>query len=97
MGLMDMVQKVTGSAKVACKKCSFETTEYELIKNFYLCPNCGFSYRLGARDRISLMADKRSFSELFTGLTSINFLEFPSYQEKLDKAHASTPEEDAVV
>ena len=45
MGLMDIVQKVSGSAKVTCKKCSFETTEYELIKNSYICPNCGFDDR----------------------------------------------------
>ena len=97
MGLLDIVQKVSGSAKVTCKKCSFESTEYDLVKNFYICPNCGFAYRLGSRDRISLMTDKRSFTELFNGLTSKNFLEFPSYQEKLDKARSTTKEEDAVV
>ena len=97
MGIMDMVKKVTGSAKVTCKKCSFETTEYDLIKNSYICPNCGFAYRLGARDRIGLMTDRHTFRELFTGLTSVNFLEFPSYQDKLDKARSTTKEEDAVV
>ena len=97
MGLLDMVQKVTGSAKVTCKKCEFESTEYDLVKNYYICPNCGFAYRLGARDRIQLMCDKRSFTELCTGLTSKNFLEFPSYQDKLDKARSTTKEEDAVV
>ena len=97
MGLMDMIHKVSGAAKVTCKKCEYEATEYDLIQNNYICPNCGFAYRLGARDRISLMCDKRSFSELFNGLTSKNFLDFPSYQEKLDKARSTTKEEDAVV
>ena len=97
MGLMDMVQKMTGSAKVTCKKCSFETTEYEMLKNYHICPNCGFAYRLSARDRIGLMTDRHSFKELFTGLTSTNFLEFPNYQDKLDKARSATKEEDAVV
>jgi acetyl-CoA carboxylase carboxyl transferase subunit beta len=97
MGLMDIVQKVSGSAKVKCKKCEYEATEYDLVKNCYICPNCGFAYRLGAHDRIGIMCDRHSFTELFTGLTSKNFLNFPSYQEKLDKARSTTHEEDAVV
>ncbi|MCR5718164.1 MAG: acetyl-CoA carboxylase, carboxyltransferase subunit beta [Oscillospiraceae bacterium] len=97
MGFMDMIQKISGSAKITCKKCEYEATEYELVKNSYICPNCGFAYRLSGHDRISLMCDKRSFSELFTGLTSKNFLDFPNYQEKLDKARTSTGEEDAVI
>ena len=98
MGLFnDVLQKVSGSAKITCKKCGHEDTEYNLVKNFYICPNCGFYYRLGARDRIRLTVDKKSFHELCTGLISRNFLEFPGYQEKLDKARSTTKEEEAVV
>ena len=52
---------------------------------------------MSARDRIALTTDKNSFKELFQGLTSKDFLEFPNYQEKLKKATADTGEEDAVV
>lgn len=98
MSLLDgLMQKVSGNPTIKCKKCSFEETAKNLIKNHYICPSCGFYYRLSSRDRITLLADKKSFHELDSSLTSKDFLEFPGYQEKLDKAQNSTKEHDAVV
>ena len=96
----DIIEKVAPPSKsqmVTCKKCNHEDSMYALFKNDCVCPNCGFHFRLTARERIDLTTDKRSFHELDTGLTSKDFLSFPSYQEKLEKAQASTKEEDAVV
>ena len=76
--------------KVTCKKCGHEDTAYELHKSCGVCTECGAHYRLTARDRISMLTDKHSFHELFTGLTSKDFLHFPMYQNKLDKAKEST-------
>lgn len=96
-GVNELMQRLNGNPTITCKKCSFEETAKNLIKNHYICPSCGFYYRLSARDRISLLADKRSFRELDNNLKSQDFLEFPGYQEKLDKAQGSTKEKDAVV
>ncbi|MCR4644618.1 MAG: acetyl-CoA carboxylase, carboxyltransferase subunit beta [Oscillospiraceae bacterium] len=98
----DFIEKVNTSSAakvqhVTCKKCSHEDTKYNLIKNDYICPNCGYYFRLGGRSRIDLICDWNSFHELHAGLTSRDFLEFPGYQEKLDKAMSTTKEEDAVV
>lgn len=90
-------QKMDASVKITCKKCGCEARAYDLIQNFYICPECNNYYRMGARDRINLLTDKNSFKELFKGLVSQNFLEFPSYQDKLKKATSDTGEEDAVV
>ena len=89
MGLMDMFQKATNSTKIKCKKCGNEETAYNLTQNLYICPNCGYYYRLGARDRIELTVDKKSFTEIDTGLTARIFLEFPSYADKLEKAKST--------
>ncbi len=70
--------------KVTCKKCGHEETAYDLQKNCYICSACAGHYRIGARDRVNLLFDKNSFHELFTGLKSVDFLHFPSYQQKLD-------------
>ncbi|MBP0973936.1 MAG: acetyl-CoA carboxylase carboxyltransferase subunit beta [Oscillospiraceae bacterium] len=98
----DFIEKVNNNSAakvqhVTCKKCSHEDTMYNLIKNDYICPNCGYYFRLGARSRIGQICDWNSFHELHAGLTSRDFLEFPGYQEKLDKAMSTTKEEDAVV
>ncbi len=82
---------------VTCKKCGHEETAYHMIENNGVCTACQYHFRLGARDRINMFFDKNSFHELFTGLTSKDFLQFPMYQEKLDKARDTTKEEDAVV
>lgn len=98
--ISDFLGKISASPKtqqVTCKKCSHEDTAYNLFKNNFICPNCGSYYRIGARSRIELVTDKNSFHELHTGLTSKDFLEFPNYQSKLDKAMETTKEEDAVV
>jgi acetyl-CoA carboxylase carboxyl transferase subunit beta len=83
--------------KITCKKCSHEATAYDLHQNSYVCPECGYHFRLGARERVQLLTDKNSFHELFRGLTSQDFLQFPNYQEKLDKATKNTGEEEAVI
>ncbi len=82
---------------ITCKKCGHEESAYKLSENHYVCTACGYYYRIGARDRIRLVTDKNSFHELFTGLKSQDFLHFPSYQQKLDKAAETSGEEDAVV
>ncbi|MBQ8927435.1 MAG: acetyl-CoA carboxylase carboxyltransferase subunit beta [Oscillospiraceae bacterium] len=99
----DFAQKVketvaggTQVQKVTCKKCGHEDSAYKLIENYYICPECGYHFRLGAKERLDLVCDKNSFHELFTGLTSIDFLHFPGYYEKLEKARKTTGEEDAV-
>ncbi len=92
-------EKLAGTPvqNVTCKKCGHEETAYKLYENNYVCTACGYYFRIAARERISLIADKNSFHELFTGLKSRDFLHFPSYQQKLDKAQESTGEEEAVV
>lgn len=98
--IKDYLKKLGSTAEermVTCKKCQKETAVYDLFQNCYVCPGCGYHFRVGMRDRIRLTADKNSFHELFSGLTSKNFLEFPNYDEKLEKARSTTKEEDAVL
>ncbi len=82
---------------VPCKKCGHEMAGFELNEHKGVCTNCGYHFRLGARERLAMMTDKNSFHELFTGLTSKDFLHFPMYQSKLEKARTSTGEEEAVI
>lgn len=96
-GINELLQKLSANPTITCKKCGHEESAKDLIKNYDICPNCGFYFRLSARNRITMLADKKSFHELCTGLNSQDFLEFPGYQEKLDKAKTTTKEDDAVV
>ncbi len=46
-----------------------------LLDNFNVCPECGFSYTLGASGWIDCLADRGSFHELYRNLTVDQLLE----------------------
>ena len=82
---------------VKCSACGTETPDDELKKNYMICPSCGKYMRIGARDRIEMITDENSFEELFPNYESLDFLNFPGYADKLDKALKTTGEKEAVV
>ncbi len=82
---------------VVCSGCKSVHKRSELLKTGYICPDCGRYVRVPARDRIRMIADSGSFYELDRGITSVDFLDFPGYGEKLEKAKKQTGERSAVV
>ncbi len=52
---------------------------------------------VGARKRISVLADAASFKELFGNLESENLLSFPDYDDKLKRARQKSGEKEAVL
>ena len=62
-----------------------------------VCPNCGYTFRISAKERLAITVDEGSFEELFTGLETSDPLKFPGYQEKLVKMREKTGLEEAVV
>lgn len=89
--------KKSENTPLVCKGCNAETNKYQLLKNNMICPKCGKYFRLGGRERIQLLCDKKSFTEMFDHFESIDFLEFPGYADKLEKAKKTTGEKDAVI
>ena len=82
---------------IKCKKCGQETADAQLLKNGRVCPCCGNYFRMSARERIALVADRGTFREHDGELKSRNILRFPEYDEKLEKAVETTGENDAVI
>lgn len=80
-----------------CPGCYSHLSQGKIRRGRMTCPVCGHHFRMSARDRIDWLTDKNSFRELFTGLSSVDFLNFPKYQEKLDAAVKSTGEKEAVI
>ncbi|MFC1839710.1 carboxyl transferase domain-containing protein [Thermodesulfobacteriota bacterium] len=50
----------------------------DFLENFLVCPECGYSYTLGAVGWIDCLADKGSFHELYRNLTVDQLLESES-------------------
>lgn len=82
---------------VSCHSCKASSARSKLIGCSYICPECGTYMRIPPEDRIRLIADEGSFAELNADVTSEDFLKFPGYQEKIDKAVKSTNAKSAVM
>lgn len=80
-----------------CKGCGAALKARNYGRNLYVCPSCGHYSRLLARTRIRFTADPDSFHELFTGLKTLNPLEFEGYTEKIRSLTQKTGMNDAVV
>ena len=89
-------QRDDGEPEKNCPNCHKDIPLSRLWANDLVCP-CGYHFRMKARQRIRMIADKESFRELFSGMHSENPLSFPGYNEKLETVQAASGETEAVV
>ncbi|GAB6180286.1 acetyl-CoA carboxylase, carboxyltransferase subunit beta [Desulfotomaculum defluvii] len=82
---------------VKCQRCNEILYTKELDKNFKVCHKCNFHFRLNAKERIRMTLDEGSFQEFDNELTTINPLNFPDYEGKLQTAQENTGLKEAVV
>lgn len=82
---------------IACPKCKKTLIKSDIPDNFSTCRYCGYNFRMNARQRIKMIADKGSFSEINAELTSKNPLNFPGYDEKLENAMLDSSENEGVI
>jgi acetyl-CoA carboxylase carboxyl transferase subunit beta len=88
------------SGWLKCTHCSELIHANELEGNNNCCPKCDYHYRLGAEERITLLADESSFKELFSGIEAVDSLEFVDtapYKTRLESAKAKSGHEDACI
>jgi acetyl-CoA carboxylase carboxyl transferase beta subunit len=81
----------------SCPKCGRRNQEEDLNNNYKICPKCSYHYPLTAGERIWLITDENSFSELNNNYKTADPLSFPGYLEKVAKAREDTGLEDAVI
>ena len=58
---------------------------------------CGYHFRMKARQRIHMLADRDSFRELFGGRSAADPLLFPGYRKKLETVQSASGETEAVI
>lgn len=79
-----------------CDGCGKMIFNKELEKTDHLCPACGHHFRMGAFQRLTLLADAGSFTP-FPPLVAANPLEFPGYDQKIKQAQEQTGLDDAAL
>ena len=90
------VQQDESEPERTCPNCRKSTPVSRLWANQNVCP-CGHHFRLGARQRIGLLADRDSFRETDAALQSRDPLHFSGYEAKLETARLSSGEAEAVL
>lgn len=80
-----------------CEFCRKTVYEEDIRNSWYTCPKCGGYFRIDPRTRIGMVVDQGSFEEWDGDMTGDNPLEFPGYEEKLQKLRETTGLAEAVV
>lgn len=80
-----------------CPNCKKIMYTKELTENLNVCFNCDHHIQLSAYGRIEAIADNGTFEEFDKGMTSANPLNFPGYEEKVEKDQEKTGLNEAIV
>jgi len=84
-----------------CDRCEQMVYRSNVEKNLYVCPECGYHFRIGADQRIRYLADEGTFEQVMADLTSSDPLGFKSrgvsYKERLEAEQQRSGQKEAMV
>ncbi len=80
-----------------CPECGTLLLTTDIEENLRVCSKCNHHFRLNARDRINMTADKDTFVEMDADFESTNIIGFPDYDEKLEKNKKKSGEKESVI
>lgn len=95
----DTKKNIPAGVWIKCPECGETLYSKELEKNFKVCLNCDYHFRLTAEERIDLLTDEGSFTELFAGILPkdpLKFTDSKKYKDRIKAATAKTKLEEAV-
>ncbi len=90
----------TENVFVKCDGCEAHLYTGELDEAHQVCKHCGYHFRIGARERLSMLYDEGKFEELDAEVISIDPLEFVDskpYPERLTQAKKSSGLSEAII
>lgn len=82
---------------IKCSNCNTIIYKDELENNNNICINCNYHFVISSKKRIEQILDENSFIEMFKDIKSINPLDFPDYDKKLEDNKNKSSLEEAVV
>ena len=83
-----------------CEGCRQIVWKAALGENLWCCPKCGHHFKLGARERLTMLFDDGRYSEHDADLASsdpLNFRDRKPYRDRLKQAEAETGLKDALI
>ena len=83
-----------------CEECKQTIWKKDLEANLNVCPQCGFHFKISARERLAQLYDEGAFKEHDQQLASndpLKFVDKKPYHKRLKEMHAATGLWDALV
>jgi acetyl-CoA carboxylase carboxyl transferase subunit beta len=83
-----------------CEECKELLYTPDLKDNLWICPSCGFHFRINAQQRIDLILDEKERIPLFEDVQPtdpLNFTDKISYKERLKKAKEKSGVDEAII
>lgn len=96
----DKKVKVPEGLWVKCEGCREIVYKKEIDKNLNVCPKCNYHFRIGARERLKLIADEGSFTELDENIATADPLHFHdklSYKDRIKEYRKKSGLREAVI
>ncbi|MDQ0231023.1 acetyl-CoA carboxylase, carboxyltransferase subunit beta [Metabacillus malikii] len=90
-------QDVPEGIVLKCPSCKKIMYTKEINKNLKVCINCDYHHQMNAKERVKSLFDEGSFIEYDKEMVSENPLQFPGYEEKLEKDRYKTKQNEAVI
>ena len=90
----------TENVFVKCDECEAHLFKGELEDGLQVCKHCSYHFRIGARERLSLLFDQGKFEELDAEVISIDPLEFVDskpYLDRLNQARETSGLPEAII
>lgn len=108
MGIKDFIGKLKSGRKlkieegswIKCERCKNLLFIEELLKNLKICPHCGYTFRMSAKERVESLLDKIYTYDLFPKIKPVDILNFKDskkYKDRLKEAQDKTGLNDAII
>jgi acetyl-CoA carboxylase carboxyl transferase subunit beta len=92
--------KIPEGLWVKCDSCKEIIYKKEIDRNLKVCPKCNYHFRINANERVKLLADEGTFTEINPDITSADPLQFKdsmSYAERLKDNQKKSGLKEAVI
>lgn len=94
--LSEMKPSVPDNKWVKCPGCR-QAIYIKNLGDAKICDHCGYTFRIGARERLRLTIESGSFEEWDSEVVTEDPLEFPGYPEKIKQLQEKTHLQEAVL
>lgn len=82
---------------IKCQKCKATIYKDDFEKSHKVCLDCGYHFKISAKERIKTIIDENSFIELYTNIVRRNPINFEGYEQKLIKNEKKAEVNEAIV